>query len=70
MVEIFAEVVTENHIVAPTASILDDNGRVVKKFTDGLPARVNVLLPANSKSFTVDVAGRQITQDISHLMSA
>lgn len=69
LVEIFAEVVSENHIVAPTASVLDDKQQIVRKFTDGLPARVTVVLPAAAQSFTVDVAGRQITQNIGRFLA-
>ena len=64
LVEIFAEVVSDNHIVAPTAIVSDDRGQVVKKFTDGLPAKATVVLQPGSKAFTVEVSGRRITQPI------
>ena len=40
LVEIFSEVVCEHQIVAPSATIYDDSGRVVADFPDGLPAQV------------------------------
>lgn len=69
LVEIFAEVVSENRIVAPLASIYDDRGKLIKKFTDGLPARVSLILPLKSKGFMIDVAGQQINQSIDFVVS-
>lgn len=64
IVEIFAEVVSENQIVAPSARIFDDQGQVVKNFSDGLPAKVTFTLSNNSKSFELEVAGQKIKQDV------
>ncbi|RUQ41054.1 MAG: VWA domain-containing protein [Candidatus Competibacteraceae bacterium] len=62
--EIFAEVVSENQIIAPTARILDSNGTIVKSFSDGLPAKVTFDLPRSSNWFELEVAGRRIRQSI------
>ena len=64
LVEIFAEVVSENQIVAPTATIYDDSGNVVQKFTDGLPAKVAFAMPATSKAFELEVGDTRIRQTI------
>ena len=64
IVEIFAEVVSENQIVAPSARIFDDKGQVVKNFSDGLPAKVTFTLSNNSKSFELEVAGQKIRQPL------
>ena len=64
LVEIFAEVVTENQIVAPTAFVYDSAGNVVRQFSDGLPARVEVPLPRDSPFFELEVAGRRIRQPL------
>lgn len=64
LIEIFAEVVSENQIVAPTARIFDDSGQVVKNFADGLPAKVSFTMPASSEFFELDVAGRRIRQSV------
>lgn len=64
LVEIFAEVVDENQIVAPTATIFDDRGNVVMQFSDGLPAKVSFLLPPGAQAFELEVAGRRIHQSI------
>lgn len=60
--EIFAEVVTENHIVAPSGRILDVDGRVVREFKDGLPAKVKFRLPKSSSHFDLEVPGGRIRQ--------
>ncbi len=62
--EIFAEVVSESQIIAPTARIYDSSGQLVKNFSDGLPAKVTFDLPKNSTWFELEVAGRRIRQPI------
>lgn len=62
--EIFAEVVSENTIVAPTARILDASGAVVKNYTDGLPAKIAFAMPAASAHFVLEVGGQKITQSV------
>lgn len=64
LVEIFAEVVSENTIVAPTGRIFDQNGNVVKQFTDGMPAKASFLLPLTSKFFELEVGDKRIRQII------
>jgi len=64
LVEIFAEVVDENQIVAPTAKLYDAFGRVVKQFSDGLPAKVSFRMPATSPWFELEVAGVRIRQSV------
>jgi hypothetical protein len=64
LVEIFAEVVSENKIVAPTATIYDDTGAVAIQFTDGLPAKVTFSMPATSRAFELEVGGQRIRQTV------
>jgi len=61
--DIFAEVVDENAMVAPTGRVLCE-GHVVANFSDGLPALIKFSLPLNSKSFVLDVAGQEIEQTL------
>jgi len=63
--EIFAEVVSEDIIVAPSGRVLDGSGRVVKDYSDGVPALLRFTLPAGSRSFTLQLPGGTVTQDIS-----
>lgn len=62
--EIFAEVVSENQIVAPTARIYDATGKIIQVFSDGLPAKVSFYLPIDSDWFELEVAGKRIKQFI------
>lgn len=64
LVEIFAEVVDENQIVAPTGFIFDSQGTIVKRYTDGLPAKIFFSLPINAKFFELEVAGQKIHQEL------
>ena len=64
LVEIFAEVVSENQIIAPNARIYDAMGHVVKNFVDGLPAKVSFAMPASSHYFELEVAGQRIKQSV------
>jgi len=62
--EIFAELVTENQIVAPSARILDASGQVAKAYTDGLPAKIEFTMPATSDWFELEVGGERIRQSV------
>jgi len=64
LVEIFAEVVSENQLVAPTGTIYDSAGNAIKKYTDGLPAKVAFSMPANCEFFELEVAGQRIRQTV------
>ena len=64
LVEIFAEVVSENQIVAPTGRIFDAAGGLVKNFTDGLPGKVTFTMPSTSNAFELEVQGRRIRQPL------
>lgn len=62
--EIFAEVVSEDVIVAGSGRILDSSGREVRAFNDGLPALLKFKLPKGSDAFTLEFPGGKITQSI------
>ena len=68
--EIFAEVVSANTILAPTAEVIDDQGRQAaplhgKSYNDGLPALLDFMLPAGAKSFTLKLpGGKQVTRPL------
>lgn len=64
LVEIFAELVDENQIVAPIASVYGSDGQLIKKFADGLPAKVTLNLPLNTEWFEVEVMGQRIRQTV------
>ncbi|MBA4064894.1 MAG: VWA domain-containing protein [Isosphaera sp.] len=64
LTEIFAEVVGENTIVAPTAKLYDATGAVIKHFTDGMPARVTFRMPASSQTFELEVGDQRVKQSV------
>lgn len=64
LVEIFAEVVSENQIVAPSARIFDSSGNVVKNYSDGLPAKVSFSMSSQSTWFELEVGGERIKQPV------
>jgi hypothetical protein len=64
LIEIFAEVVSENKIVASTATIYDDAGNVAARFSDGLPAKVKFTMRTGSKAFELEVGGQRIRQSV------
>lgn len=66
--EIFAEVVSENTIVASTGRILNNSGTVVKEYTDGLPAFLRFDLPSGSTAFTLEFPGGRAIQDITEAL--
>lgn len=54
LLDIFAELVDETRIVAPSGSIYDADGNVVAQFPEGLPGRVVFRMPDMSTSFTLE----------------
>lgn len=62
LAEIFAEVVSENRIVAPRGSIHDSQGHIVKDLSGGVPARLEFELPATSGFFELRCEGEVIRQ--------
>lgn len=67
--EIFAEVVDDQLVVTEWGKILDRSGKVVRDYTDGLPARIRFRLPSGSTSFTLKFPDGQVTQDISEALT-
>lgn len=69
--EIFAEVVTRDVIVAPSAQILDDKRRPVspigvQSYNDGLPAFLEFSVPSGTQSFELVLPdGTRVTQPLS-----
>ncbi len=62
--EIIVELVSENRIVAPTATVYDDQGNVIHRFADGLPAQGTFSMPVTSKFFELEVGGQRIKQSV------
>jgi hypothetical protein len=66
--EIFAEVVSEDTLVAAAGRILDGQGRVIKDYKDGVPALLRFNLPQGARSFTLALPQFQVTQDLSEVL--
>ncbi|NCC60418.1 MAG: VWA domain-containing protein [Verrucomicrobiae bacterium] len=64
LVEIFAEVVSAGDSGVSNATVYDEAGAVVAKFTDGLPSNVQFTMGSNSRKFTLEVAGQMIEQPV------
>ena len=62
ILDLFAEVVNENMIVAPWAKIYDDSGRVVKDLPRGLTAFTEFTMPASSEYFELQLPDRRLRQ--------
>ena len=62
---LFAELVTEEMIVAPTGSVEDGSGKQIMEWTDGMPGSFRFILPKGQTEFVLRAAGNEIRQDIS-----
>lgn len=68
--EIFAEVVSSDTILAPSATIVDDRGRPVQplnraSYNDGLPALIEFVVPAGATSFQLTLpSGAVVNQNL------
>ena len=68
--EVFAEVVSSDTILAPSAEIVDDAGQPVKpigrgSYKDGLPALLEFVMPKSAKSFSLVLPnGTKVVQSV------
>jgi len=62
--EVLVELIDENRIVAPMATIYDADENVVAKFTDGMPAKVEFTMPITSTHFILEAGGKRINQTV------
>ena len=62
--DIFAEVVDENAIVAPSGRVLDGTGKVAANFADGVPSLIRFSLPLNAAEFTLEVGPNKVQQKL------
>ena len=62
LLEVFSEVVGEQQIVAPSATIYDEFGQLVADFPAGLPARVRFAMRRDSNLFDLVIEGRRTRQ--------
>lgn len=51
VLDIFSEMVDENRIIAPSADLFDDSGKLIHSYTDGLLAKLCFSLPLTAKGF-------------------
>ena len=51
VLDIFSEMVDENRIIAPSADLFDDSGKLIHSYTDGLLAKLCFRLPLTAKGF-------------------
>ncbi|WP_055076670.1 OmpA family protein [Pseudanabaena sp. 'Roaring Creek'] len=64
LTQIFAEVVNDHQIIAANGTIYDDRGNCVKTYTNGLPARIDFVMPHDSQWFELVVGDRRIRQSV------
>ena len=62
LLEIFSEVVSEQQIVAPSATIYDEFGQLVADFPAGLPAQVRFSMRRDSNRFELVIEGGRTRQ--------
>ncbi|NMC27262.1 MAG: VWA domain-containing protein [Syntrophomonadaceae bacterium] len=65
MLKIFNEVLRNTQIVALQGTLLDDSGKTLKQYPDGMPGQVFFSMPASASGFKIEMDGRQISQPIS-----
>ncbi|MGM0485569.1 MAG: hypothetical protein ACQESR_02280 [Planctomycetota bacterium] len=64
VLDLFPEVVDENQVIAPTAKVYDDKGKVVADLTNGLISKVGFTMPGKSKFFELEIEGERIRQSV------
>jgi hypothetical protein len=62
--EIMVELVEDVTVSTQAATVYDDQGNVVKKFSDGLPSSVSFTMPSTSKYFELEVGEHKVRQKV------
>jgi hypothetical protein len=62
--ELFSNALAPQTTVAEWARILGPDGRVAAEFRDGVPTRLCFRLPAGSRSFTLELPGGRVQQNL------
>jgi hypothetical protein len=62
--ELFSDSPAPTTTVAPWARILGPDGRIAAEFRDGVPTRLCFRLPAGSRSFTLELPGGRVQQNL------
>ena len=60
----FGELDAENTFVADSGAVLDGDGNEIAPYPDGLPAKLQFILPAAQTAFTIRTPRGSATQDI------
>ena len=65
VLELFTEMGDSQTIISPGGMVLDPAGNVIADYRlQGLPARISFTLPADTKSFVVELEGKKVVQPI------
>jgi len=69
LAEVFDEVMSEELKVAPSGKIIDNNGKLLRAYSDFLPAKMEFKLDPKSTKFKLEMPGAQfIEQDLSEAL--
>jgi len=64
MMDIFAEVVDANAVIAPEGAIYDQHQKLVKAYKNGVPASLEFFLGPHANAFTLEVGSMRVTQKL------
>ena len=64
---LFGELMTEEIIVASSGRVIDNAGKEVASWSDGLPGKIRFLLPKGSTSFSIQTSHGEFSQDITEV---
>jgi len=64
LAEIFAELVSENQIVAPVGKIVDPQGNILRMMSDGVPARIKFQIDPSQPWFELVIGEHRIRQQM------
>lgn len=68
--EVFDEVMSENLVIAKSGRIVDNSGKLLKAYNDGLPAKLEFKLESTSKGFKLEIPGQpSIEQDLTEALN-
>ncbi|NCC60419.1 MAG: VWA domain-containing protein [Verrucomicrobiae bacterium] len=62
---LFGELMSEETIVADSATVLDSKGNIIASFPDGLPGKFRFMLPKGELAFTIHTPRGDVSQDVS-----
>ncbi len=61
---LYGELISDRKVIWPHGHVEDGTGKVLRRWTDGMPGKFRFILPAGQRRFVIHTPGNNVVQDI------